>query len=144
MQHKGHSKCTRSSMLQSNATTSPKQCCHLPHLYFVLKNLSRFLPCSTGCPYLLYPNSAFFSGGRSNGRWGWGDRTLGLFVKSFLPAFGGKTTQEHLFTSHRSARNVWVDSDILENFSQNGNNVIVAWSLQLLISHKQVEEDRIM
>ena len=30
---------------------------------------------------------------------GGGGRTLGLFVKSFLPAFREKTTQEHLFTS---------------------------------------------
>ena len=28
----------------------------------------------------------------------------------------------------RSARGVWVDSDILENFSRNGTNVIVARS----------------
>ena len=28
---------------------------------------------------------------------GGGDRTLGLFVKSFLPALREKTTQEHLF-----------------------------------------------
>ena len=51
-----------------------------------------------------------------------------LFVTSFLPAFREKTTQEHLFTSHRSACKVWVDFDILENFTQNGTNMIVARS----------------
>ena len=48
--------------------------------------------------------------------WGrWGERTLDLFVKSFLPAFR-ETTQEHLFKSHGSACEVWVDSDKLEKF----------------------------
>ena len=95
----------------------------------VKRILAVFLLCSTGFPYLVYPNSAFFSGGRSNGGGGGGgDRTLGLFVKSFLAAFGEKTTQEHLYTSHRSACEVWVDSDILENFSRNGTNRIVARS----------------
>ena len=66
----------------------------------------------------MYPNSAFFQEERSNwGGGGVGERTLGLFVKSFLPAFREKTTQEHLFTSRRSTCEVWVDSDILENLS---------------------------
>ena len=59
---------------------------------------------------------------------GGGERTSGLFVKSFLPAFRKKTTQEHLFKSHRSAREVRVDSDILENFSRNGSYVVLARS----------------
>ena len=46
----------------------------------------------------------------------------------FFPCFWGKTTQEHLFTSHRSACQVWVDSDILENFTRNGTNAVVARS----------------
>ena len=50
----------------------------------------------------------------------------------FSPCFYGKTTQEHLFTSHKSACKVWVDSDILENFTQNGTNVIVARSLSIV------------
>ena len=49
-------------------------------------------------------------GGRG-GRGGGEERTLGLFVQSFLPAFRGK---QHRNTSHRSACEVWVDSDILE------------------------------
>ena len=57
-----------------------------------------------------------------------GSRLLCLFVKSFLCGFSAKTTQEHLFTSHRSASEVWVDSDKLENFSRNGNYVVVARS----------------
>ena len=79
-------------------------------------------------------------GGWGGGGWGvggggerWGDRTLGLFVKSFLPALRKKTTQEHLFMSHRSASEVWVDSDILENFTPNGTNAIVPRSLSNII-----------
>ena len=48
----------------------------------------------------------------------------------FSVVLGKKTTQEHLFTSHRSACEVWVDSGILENFSRNGTFVIVARSRQ--------------
>ena len=61
------------------------------------------------------------------GGWGW-VRLVCLFVKSFLSGFRAKTTQGHLFTSHRSASEVWVDSDILENFSRNGSYVVVARS----------------
>ena len=61
-----------------------------------------------------------------------GERTSGLFVRSFLPAFKEKTTQEHVFTSYRSACEVWVDSDILENFARNGTNAIVARSLSIV------------
>ena len=61
-------------------------------------------------------------------------RPLCLFVKSFLSGFRAKTTQEHLFTSHRSASEVWVDSDILENFSRNGSYVVVVWSHSILVS----------
>ena len=102
----------------------------------VKRILAVFLPCSTGSPYLIYQSSAFFQEGGAIGRGGGGgDRTLGLFVKSFLPAFREKTTQEHLFTSHRSACEVWVDSDRLENFTRNGSNVIVARSLSIVKYH---------
>ena len=40
----------------------------------------------------------------------------------------GQKQQEHLFTSQRLASEVWVDSDILENFSRNGSYVVVAQS----------------
>ena len=87
------------------------------------------MSCSTECPYtfFLYQIQHFW-GGRSNGGKGGGDRTLGLFVKSFLPALREKTTQEHLFTWHRSACEVWLDTDILENFTQNGVYVVFGWS----------------
>ena len=81
----------------------------LRHKSLPPKNLRSFMPCNTGFPYLVYPNSAFF---RRKGAIGG----------------GGETTQEHLFKSHRSAREVWIDSDILENFSRNGSYVIVARS----------------
>ena len=32
----------------------------------------------------------------------------------FPPCFQGKTTEEHIFIYHRSACEVWLDSDILE------------------------------
>ena len=50
----------------------------------------------------------------------------------FPSCLKGKTTQEHLFTSHRSACEVWVDSDILENFSQNGGYVVLARSHSIM------------
>ena len=50
----------------------------------------------------------------------------------FFSCFRGKTTQEHLFTSHRSACEVWVDSDILENFSRNGGYVVLAQSHSII------------
>ena len=53
-----------------------------------------------------------------------------LLCLSFLSGFR-ETRQENLFTSHSSACEVWVDSDILENFSRNGTNVIVARSLSI-------------
>ena len=56
---------------------------------------------------------------------GGGAGLLCLFVKSFLSGFRAKTAQEHLFTSHRSTCEVWVDSDILENFSRNGGYVVL-------------------
>ena len=52
---------------------------------------------------------------------GWEERTVGLFVKSFLPAFKEITT--HLLASHRSACKVWVDSDIQLNPAMS-NSVI--------------------
>ena len=48
---------------------------------------------------------------RREEQWGGrgGGRTLGLFVKSFLPALREKTTQEHLFTWHgRLAKFGWI------------------------------------
>ena len=46
---------------------------------------------------------------------------------------GAKTTQEHLFTSHRSASEVSrVDSDILKNFSRNGGYMVVAGSHSII------------
>ena len=60
------------------------------------KNLSSCLPCSTECPYLVHPNSSFFQEGGAMGV-GWGDRTLGLFVKSFSPCFEGKNNTETSF-----------------------------------------------
>ena len=61
---------------------------------------------------------SIFPGGRINGRGDLGrENCVGLFVKSFLPAFKEKTTQGHLFTSHKSACEVWVNSDILKNFT---------------------------
>ena len=86
-----------------------------------------FCRVAQGFSYLVYPNSAFFTRKGAIGEWG-RKRTSGLFVKSFLPAFRKKTTQEHLFKTHRSACEVWVDSDILENFSRNGGYVILARS----------------
>ena len=65
--------------------------------------------------------------GGTEGEGGGGGRLLCLFVKSFLNGCR-ETTQEHLFTSHRSACKVWVDSAILENFNRNGTNVIAARS----------------
>ena len=64
----------------------------------VKRILAVFLPCSTWYAYLVYPNSAFFQEGGAmgcvcvcvGGGGGWGDRTLGLFIKSFLPASRGK------------------------------------------------------
>ena len=97
-----------------------------------------FCRVARGFSHLMYPNSAFFQeeksnwGGGGGGGGGW-KRTSGLFVKSFLPAFTKKTTQEHLFKSHRSARQVWVDSDILENFSRNGGYVVLAWSHSIIL-----------
>ena len=94
-----------------------------------------FCRVARGFSYLVYPNSAFFrrKGSIGGGGGGWEERTLGLFVKSFLPAFRKKTTQEHLFTLHRSACEVWVDSDILENFE-----MAVTWflpgAIQLFLS----------
>ena len=61
----------------------------------------------------------------------WENKASNTFMKitkSFLSGFRAKTTQEHLFTSHRSASEVWVDSDILENFSRNGSYMVVARS----------------
>ena len=66
------------------------------------------------------------------------ERTSGLFVKSFLPAFRKKTTQEHLFKSHRSAREVWVDSDILKNFSRNSGYVVLARSHSIIDLSKMI------
>ena len=70
-----------------------------------------------------------------HGKKQWGGGGGGVVRENFRPVFQvfsscfeGKTTQEHLFTSHRSACEVWVDSDILENFSRNGGYVILAWS----------------
>ena len=42
---------------------------------------------------------------------GWGKRTLGMFVKSFLHALREKQ-HRNIFSHHRSACKVWVDSDI--------------------------------
>ena len=62
--------------------------------------------------------------------------------------FRGKktTTQEHLFTSHRSACRVWVDFKILANFTRYGTNVIVAiqfaalcWPLLFQVSSPMIE-----
>ena len=58
-------------------------------------------------------------------------------VKSSL--FLEKTTQEHLFKSHRSAHEDWVDSDILENFSRNGGYVVLARSHSMISSsHRKI------
>ena len=94
-----------------------------------------FLPCSTGFLISRVSKFSIFQEERINwggGGGGWEERTLGLFVKSFLPAFRKKTTQEHLFTLHRSACEVWVDSDILENFSRNGGYVVLARSHSII------------
>ena len=60
--------------------------------------------------------------------------------------FRKKTTQEHLLTSHRSACRVWVDSEILANFTWYGTNVIVAiqlvalcWPLLVQVSSPMIE-----
>ena len=63
---------------------------------------------------------------------GWQERTLGLFVKSFLPAFREKQ-HRNIFSHHRSACEVWVDSDILENFSRNGGYVVLARSHSIIL-----------
>ena len=85
----------------------------------------------------MYPNSAFFRRKGAigvGGGGGGGERTSGLFVKSFPAGFRKKTTQEHLFKSHkRSAREVWVDSDIPENFSRNGGYVVLARSHSIVL-----------
>ena len=47
------------------------------------------------------------------------ERMLGLCVKVFSPCFLEKTTQENLFTKHRSACKIWVDSGIHENWTLN-------------------------
>ena len=57
-----------------------------------------------------------------------GGRTVSLFVKSFLPTFKEK---QHRKVSHE----VWMDPDILENFTRNGTYVIVAQSLSIDYSY---------
>ena len=66
-----------------------------------------------GFSYLVYPNSAFFRrkgaiGGLGGG--GGGERTAGLFVKSFLPAFRKKKQHRNIFSSHtgRLAKFGWI------------------------------------
>ena len=58
-----------------------------------------FLPCSTGFSYLVHPNSAIFRRKGAIGGGGGGERTSGLFVKSFLPAFR-KKQHRNIFSNH--------------------------------------------
>ena len=114
--------------IHPNFTSRPVWCEKMFLCCFSLKVGRKDL---TNRPKVLSPHPTIFQEERSNwggGGGGGGERTSGLFVKSFLPAFRKKTTQEHLFKSHRSAREVWVDSDILENFSRNDGFVILARS----------------
>ena len=70
-------------------------------------------------------------GGGGGGRGGrGGGRTLGLCVKSFLPVCRIKT-QEHL-TEHRSACEVWVDSNILQNSTLNVTTLARSHSILLI------------
>ena len=43
-----------------------------------------------------------------------------------------------LFTSHRSACEVWLDSDVLENFSRNGGYVVLARSHSIVMPTSDV------
>ena len=61
----------------------------------------------------------------------WGRGGWACFSSPFSLLLGEKTTQEHLFTSHRSACEVWVDSDILENFSQMALTQLLPGAFQL-------------
>ena len=56
---------------------------------------------------------------------GGGERTLGPFVKSFLPAVREK--QHRIIFSHHTGR--------LENFSPNGGYVILARSHSIVLGH---------
>ena len=53
-------------------------------------------------------------------------RPVCQFGQVYSSCFYGKTTQEHLFKSHRSACEVWLDSDILGTFIRNGGYAILA------------------
>ena len=67
------------------------------------------------------------------------ERSLSLCVKSFLPACREK--KERLFTYHRSACKVWVDSDKRKNSTLNVTYatvarchsiiIVVQWNLKL-------------
>ena len=59
----------------------------------------------------------------------YGKRELQAYLSSLFFLLSGKTTQEHLFTSRRSACEVWVDSDI---FSRNGGCVLLARSHSII------------
>ena len=83
------------------------------------KNLSRFLPCSTGCPYLVYPR----------------ERTLGLFVKSFLPAFREK--QHRNIFSHHTGRLVkfgWILTNLKISVKMALTQLLPR-AIQLLLLH---------
>ena len=60
-----------------------------------------------------------------------GEGGWACFSSPFSLLLGEKTTQEHLFTSHRSACEVWVDSDILENFSKMALTQLLPGAFQL-------------
>ena len=52
----------------------------------------------------------------------------------FSPCFGGKNNTGTSFHITQVGLEIWVDSDILENFTRNGGYVIVARSLSIVIS----------
>ena len=59
----------------------------------------------------------------TEGEGGWGGVDFCACLSSLSSVVLGQKQQEHLFTSPRSACEVWVDSDILENFSRNDSYV---------------------
>ena len=109
--------------------------------------LAVFLPCSSVARHISCIQILHFWGGKE--QLGGGGGVSVCVGENFRPVcqvfycFQGKTTQEHLFTSHRSACTVWVDSDILENFSRNDIYVIVAQSHSIMF-HRIVHKSKFL